>query len=193
MIKKLILLQSIFDTSGFWPRVRARALRAPVFLDSLPRQTGRCAPPAHRSFAASYSIPKNRLKTIELVLRPSASWAFFVLLDHRGEIWGPLPSPRQSQLRWSFWRYEEKGFYFYACKTHIGHSEGFFEGASLFFTHLGSKLCILGATILPKFASFILFNCFILFSCYSLLILLFSSLLILLVLFFLFLLFSSYI
>ncbi len=39
------------NTSGYWPRVRA-----PVFLDSLPCQTGRCAPPlpAHRSFAASY-------------------------------------------------------------------------------------------------------------------------------------------
>jgi hypothetical protein len=32
-------------TSGFWPRVRARALRAPVFLGSLKRQNGRCAPP----------------------------------------------------------------------------------------------------------------------------------------------------
>jgi hypothetical protein len=31
-------------TSGFWPRVRARALRAPVFLGALPRPTGRCAP-----------------------------------------------------------------------------------------------------------------------------------------------------
>ena len=38
--------------------MRARALRAPVFLGSSPRQTGHCAPPAHRSFAASYSIPK---------------------------------------------------------------------------------------------------------------------------------------
>jgi hypothetical protein len=47
-------------TSGFWPRVRARALHAPVFWGLLPRKTGRCAPPphAHRSFA--YSIPKNR-------------------------------------------------------------------------------------------------------------------------------------
>ncbi len=35
----------LYDTSGFWPRVRARALRAPVFLGSLPSQTGRCAPP----------------------------------------------------------------------------------------------------------------------------------------------------
>jgi hypothetical protein len=40
-------------TSGFWPRVRARALRAPVFLNSLPPQTGRCAPlPPYRSSAA---------------------------------------------------------------------------------------------------------------------------------------------
>ena len=41
----------ILKTSGFWPRVRARALRAPVFLSSLPPQTGRCVPPlpVHRS------------------------------------------------------------------------------------------------------------------------------------------------
>ncbi len=32
-------------TSGFWPRVRARALRAPVFLGALPCKTGCCAPP----------------------------------------------------------------------------------------------------------------------------------------------------
>ncbi len=39
-------------TSGFWPRVRARALRAPVFLSSLPPPKGRCAPPrpVHRSY-----------------------------------------------------------------------------------------------------------------------------------------------
>ncbi len=45
--------QPVIDkTSGFWPRVRARALRAPVFLSSLPPQTGRCAPPlpVHRSY-----------------------------------------------------------------------------------------------------------------------------------------------
>jgi hypothetical protein len=47
------------NTSGFWPRMRVRGLRAPVFLGSLPRPTGRCAPPsAHRSFAASYLPPK---------------------------------------------------------------------------------------------------------------------------------------
>jgi hypothetical protein len=48
------------NTSGFWPRVRARALRAPVFLSSLAPETGRCAPPPRlRSFAASYSTHKN--------------------------------------------------------------------------------------------------------------------------------------
>jgi hypothetical protein len=34
-----------FLTSGFWPRVRARALRAPVFLGPLKRQTGAARPP----------------------------------------------------------------------------------------------------------------------------------------------------
>jgi hypothetical protein len=44
-------------TSGFWPRVRARSLRAPVFLGSLPCPSGRFAPPpAHRSFAAPPQI-----------------------------------------------------------------------------------------------------------------------------------------
>ncbi len=38
-------LKEYWRTSGFWPRVRASALRAPVFLSSLPPQTGRCAPP----------------------------------------------------------------------------------------------------------------------------------------------------
>jgi hypothetical protein len=49
----------VLFTSGFWPRVRARTLRAPVFFSSLPHQTGRCAPPVHRSFPAYYSTPKN--------------------------------------------------------------------------------------------------------------------------------------
>ncbi len=43
-------------TSGFWPRVRARALRALVFLGALP------CPPAHRSFAAPPKIKKLTIK-----------------------------------------------------------------------------------------------------------------------------------
>ncbi len=95
---------SLFVTSGFWPRVRARALHAPVFWGLLPRKTGRCAPPphVHRSFAASYSIPKNRYKkkisnsgrprdglfrnkmlSFRLELRPPESWDSFFPLYHR--------------------------------------------------------------------------------------------------------------
>jgi hypothetical protein len=38
-------ITNIYLTGGFWPRVRARALRAPVFLGSLPCPSGRFAPP----------------------------------------------------------------------------------------------------------------------------------------------------
>ncbi len=48
----------IYYTSGFWPRVRARALRAPVFLGSFICQTAPplWPPPGHRSFAAPPKI-----------------------------------------------------------------------------------------------------------------------------------------
>jgi hypothetical protein len=45
--------------SGFWPRVRGRALCAPIFLGPLIHQMGRYAPP-HRSFADPTKI-KNKL------------------------------------------------------------------------------------------------------------------------------------
>jgi hypothetical protein len=41
----LHIVWELYITSGFWPRVRARALRAPVFLGSLKRQTGAARPP----------------------------------------------------------------------------------------------------------------------------------------------------
>jgi hypothetical protein len=40
----MLVFKLLYVTSVFCPRVRARALRAPVFFSSLPRQTGRCAP-----------------------------------------------------------------------------------------------------------------------------------------------------
>ncbi len=86
-----VTAEPIFITSGFWPRLRARALRAPVFLGSLPRQTGRYAPliSAHRSFLFD---PKKFIKSVEL--GSPTSRAFFFPQDHRGhEIWGP-PAPR---------------------------------------------------------------------------------------------------
>jgi hypothetical protein len=44
----------------FWPRVRARALRAPVFLGSLTRQKGRCAPPTRPSQLRCFFFFKNK-------------------------------------------------------------------------------------------------------------------------------------
>jgi hypothetical protein len=44
-MKEVILYKEpYYFTSGFCPRVRARALRAPAFLGALLRLTGRCAP-----------------------------------------------------------------------------------------------------------------------------------------------------
>ncbi len=60
---------------GFWPRVRARARRAPVFLGSLPRQTGRCAPPRPSQLRCFLFDPQKYLQSIEL--GPPTSRAFF--------------------------------------------------------------------------------------------------------------------
>jgi hypothetical protein len=51
-------------TSGFRPRARARALRAPVFLGSFPRQTGRCAPPPWPITASLLLIRPTKIFTI---------------------------------------------------------------------------------------------------------------------------------
>jgi hypothetical protein len=59
----------MIKTSGFWPRVHARTLRAPVFLSSLPRKTGRCAPtpPPCPSQLRCFSVdPQKYIKSIEL-------------------------------------------------------------------------------------------------------------------------------
>jgi hypothetical protein len=65
-------------TSGFWPRVRARALRAPVFFSSLPRQPGRCAPrprpPQLRCFSKIYKIYRTWAAHVK---------GFFFPPDHR--------------------------------------------------------------------------------------------------------------
>jgi hypothetical protein len=78
ILSKIKFFEEYIYTSGVWPRVRARALRAPVFLGSLPRQTGRCAPPlpAHRSFAVSYLTPKNILNLSNLGLSRQGPFPF---------------------------------------------------------------------------------------------------------------------
>ena len=86
-------------TSGFWPRVRARALRAPVFWNTLPCQTGAARPTP--PIAASLLLirpPK--------IYKISRTWAVhvkgFFLSTGPQRLWGPLPPSHPSQLRWSF-------------------------------------------------------------------------------------------
>ncbi len=50
---------SIWNTSGFWPRVRARALRAPVFLSSVTRQMGAARPLTIAASLLQIHQPKN--------------------------------------------------------------------------------------------------------------------------------------
>ncbi len=83
----------ILNTSGSWPRVRARALHAPVFLGSLLLQTGRCAPST--PIAAS----------LLLIRPPKILTIYRTLAAHGKGFFLSLPPPRPSQLRWSFWQY----------------------------------------------------------------------------------------
>jgi hypothetical protein len=73
-------------TSGFWPRVRARALRAPVFLDHLHAKRGATRPPGHRSFAApvfiTFSVYYEELFSFHHLVKRTKK--VFLPLDHRG-------------------------------------------------------------------------------------------------------------
>ncbi len=74
-----------YTTSGFWPRVRA-----PVFLGSLLRPTGRCAPPAHRSYAAPLKIKINYFQKKNVFLqartRPLGAYIFQWAKLHSSEL-----------------------------------------------------------------------------------------------------------
>ncbi len=69
--KKFWLAHYWGGTSGFWPQVRARALRASVFLGSLPRPSGRCAPPPSqlRCFTKIKKIDYFQIKNASLQAR----------------------------------------------------------------------------------------------------------------------------
>jgi len=119
-------------TSGFWARVRARALRPPVFLASLTRQTGRCAPPPSQLRYFLFD-PQKYWQSIELG-PPTSS-----LSTGPQRLWNmrsPAPAPpiAASLILLVIWG---KRVYFYAGKTHIGHSDGFFERAKPFFALFG--------------------------------------------------------
>ncbi len=74
---------TIYHTSGFWPRMRARALRAPVFQGSLLR-----APPRPSQLRCFLFDPQKYLHSVKL--GTPTSRAFFYPLDHRGyEIGSP--------------------------------------------------------------------------------------------------------
>ncbi len=77
----------ISGTSGFLPRVRARALRAPVFFGSMPRLTGRCAPHAH-------CYPQKNTRKYSTVALLLSYLSYYV----------PRPPFCPSQLRWIFRR-----------------------------------------------------------------------------------------
>ncbi len=54
----------LFFTNGFLPRVRARALHAPVILGSVTSKTGRCAPPPP-PIAASLLLSSSLLRKLK--------------------------------------------------------------------------------------------------------------------------------
>jgi hypothetical protein len=100
----------IDKTSGFLPCMSVRALRAPVILGSLQRQTGRCAPPTHRSFAAfsSYSKDKNNLPNSGCLLEGPFSFNSTTearvpgLLSSRPH-WVPPPPQLQKSVASPLW------------------------------------------------------------------------------------------
>jgi hypothetical protein len=97
---KISTIIQLRNTSGFWPRVRARALRTPVFFSSLPCQTGRCAPPPRRpSQLCCYLFdPQKYIKSIEF---GSPAWrAFFFQLYHRGQRVYRVPGLLSSRPNW---------------------------------------------------------------------------------------------
>jgi hypothetical protein len=92
----LLYTHKYLVTSRFWPRVRARALRAPVFLGSLPRPTGRCAPPPRPSQLRCFLFdPKKYLQSIELG-PPTSRAFFFPKKAMKNEV--PCPRPAHSSF-----------------------------------------------------------------------------------------------
>ena len=82
--------------------MRARALRAPVFISSLPHQTGRCAPPpAHRSFAAYNSTLKNKINLSNLG-RPNSGLFSFHGTTEAMKYEVPCPFPTHRSVADSF-------------------------------------------------------------------------------------------
>jgi hypothetical protein len=103
---EVYFLVNIYIQVGFGRACAPVRCAHPSFWANCHAKKGRCAPPARRSFAASYSTPKKYIKSIQL--GPPTSKAFFTPLDHlqTAEIMKyEVPWPRPSQLHWSFPQY----------------------------------------------------------------------------------------
>ncbi len=129
-------------TSVFWPRVRARALRAPVFWNSLPCQTGAARPTRPSQLHCFLFDPKNKKKSIEL---GPPTWRAFQKIN--------------AFLQAQTWASHVKGFFLSTgphrlwnrrppapCPAHRSFAD---PSGNV----LGSKLCT-GATIRPNFYRF---------------------------------------
>ncbi len=93
-------------TSGFWPRVRARALRAPIFCHENRALRARPPPP----IAASLLLirhPKIYKIYWTWAAHVKGIFSFHWTTCRLQTLWNmrSLPPPRPSQLRWSFRQY----------------------------------------------------------------------------------------
>jgi hypothetical protein len=150
MVNTLYAGIRLYCTSGFWPRVRARALRAPVFLGSLPRQTGRCAPPPPPIAASLLLIRPPIIFTIYRTWAANVKSFFLSTGAMKYRVPCPRPANRSFADPSGHILGSNYGFHILTvcCITdmHINDLhisviyEGFFEGAKPFLIHLGSKL-----------------------------------------------------
>ncbi len=95
------VVQDLLYTSGFGPRVRARALRAPVFLGSLTHQRGVARPPP--PIAASLLPQKLKINYFQkqnASLQAQGRISFHCAKLHLTELYCTLPSyMHSSELR----------------------------------------------------------------------------------------------
>ncbi len=153
-LRRVVLPDSYITTSGFWPRVRARALRAPVFLRSLPRKKGRCAPPP--PIAASLLLIRSpKIFTIYRTWAANVKGFFFSTGPQR--LWNMRPYV----LILSFFLFSIVFCIFSFCYSLFLLSFtlqtypsfwGIFRGGQAYFVPFGVTINIYtGATIRPNF------------------------------------------
>jgi hypothetical protein len=121
----------------------------PSFLVHCLGKRGAARPPTHRSFAASYSTPKN-IYNLSNLGRLRQGLFFLSTEAMKYEFPCPCPAHRSfADPSGNIFAVKLCFLYFncllydrhaYQCYTHIRHSEGFFEGAKPYLIHWGPKL-----------------------------------------------------